>query len=111
MAACISSPRMPTVNERSECEPARAKPVINERSECEPARAKPVTNERSECEPARAKPVTNEQTGGVHAFIRVYQNHCCGCRAVPPSSSRCCAGVFANSAYQQRSTEVGWRHA
>src|SRR5437667_5762038 len=62
MAACISSPRMPTVNERSECEPARAKPVINERSECEPDRAKPLTNERSECEPDRAKPLTNERS-------------------------------------------------
>src|ERR1051326_2714809 len=46
------------VNERSECEPDRAKQVTNERSECEPDRAKQVTNERSECEPDRVKRVT-----------------------------------------------------
>jgi S-adenosylmethionine hydrolase len=43
-------------DERSECEPDRAKPSIHERSECEPDRAKPSIHERSECEPDRAKP-------------------------------------------------------
>src|ERR1051325_9762229 len=49
-------------DERSECEPDRAKQSSNARSECEPDRAKQSSNARSECEPDRAKQSSNERS-------------------------------------------------